>query len=63
MGYIIGMTCNDIYIYCPKYYRISGKYTYHTKFPQLIVNTINFRYCMVTVTNSRSILVATILAT
>ena len=35
MGYIIGITCNDIYIYCPKYYRINGKYTYHTKLPAI----------------------------
>ena len=35
MGYIFGMTCNDIYIYCPKYYRINGKYTYHTKLPAI----------------------------
>jgi len=32
-------------------------------YPELIVNTINFRYCMATVTNSCSILMATILTT
>ena len=47
MGYVVGMTFGDNYVYSLKFYRTNGKYVYHSKLHG-INHKHNFRYCMVT---------------